>query len=51
MSIFIVTFHRNIRIFKRLKFFNIGRIVTVGRIGRIIRIVRIGRIGRIVKVD
>ena len=54
MSILIVTFHRIIRTFKRLKFFNIGRIVSVGWIGRIIRstrIVRISRIGRIVKVD
>ena len=35
-SILIVTFHRIISIFKRLKFFKIGRIVGVGRIGRII---------------
>ena len=57
MSILIVTLHRIIRIFKRLKFFNNGRIVSVCWIGRIIRSIRIvrigriGRIGRIVKVD
>ena len=51
MSILIVTFHRIIRIFKRLKFFKIGRIVSVGWIGRIIRSTRIVGIGRIVKVD